>query len=61
MLIYLLHTHKFSYLFTHLFIYLFICLSMQVVKAERRALAAYPVCLFFAAITWMIMIRTSSG
>ena len=33
----------------------------EVVSAQRRALAAYPVCLFFAAITWMILIRTSSG
>ena len=34
---------------------------IKVVKPERRALAAYPVCLFFAAIAWMIMLRTSSS
>mmetsp|Transcript_40540 Transcript_40540/g.82876 ORF Transcript_40540/g.82876 Transcript_40540/m.82876 type:complete len:313 (+) Transcript_40540:29-967(+) len=33
----------------------------EVVKEERRALAAYPVCLFFAAISWMVLLRTSSA
>jgi hypothetical protein len=33
----------------------------EVVKPERRALAAYPVCLFFTAIGWMVMLRTSSS
>lgn len=33
----------------------------EVIKPERRALAAFPVCLFFASISWLIMIRTSSG
>uniref|UniRef100_A0A7S0VU54 Protein YIPF n=1 Tax=Hemiselmis tepida TaxID=464990 RepID=A0A7S0VU54_9CRYP len=33
----------------------------EVVKPERRGLAAYPACLFFASIAWMIMLRTSSA
>mmetsp|Transcript_35589 Transcript_35589/g.84658 ORF Transcript_35589/g.84658 Transcript_35589/m.84658 type:complete len:270 (+) Transcript_35589:93-902(+) len=33
----------------------------EVVTPERRALAAYPVCLFFTAIGWMVMLRTSSS
>mmetsp|Transcript_45482 Transcript_45482/g.91062 ORF Transcript_45482/g.91062 Transcript_45482/m.91062 type:complete len:295 (+) Transcript_45482:52-936(+) len=33
----------------------------EVVEEKRRALAAYPVCLFFAAIAWMVLLRTSSA